>query len=255
MSNNPFLGKASEYQEYEKTPRSLFRSMQLQFQMESFIEKNSVKRILDVGCGTGTLALSLAGKGFNVTAIDPDQGMIDVAKKEAVTTNATINLLTGGVKDLDELIEGSTFDLVICHSVLEFLSNSTEVIQSLKRFIAPKGFLSIETKNVAAPVFYNVFVKQDFGKAKEELFNRVQKSQLIGSDMQAFSVGNLEEILINTGFSIAETFGVRIFPDYLPEKILESEKTFSDLLELEKILHNKPPYNAVGRYIHLIGKL
>jgi ubiquinone/menaquinone biosynthesis C-methylase UbiE len=39
-----------------------------------------VRRVLDVGCGTGTLALLLAHKGFDVIGLDPARASIDVAR-------------------------------------------------------------------------------------------------------------------------------------------------------------------------------
>ncbi|MGI8700239.1 MAG: class I SAM-dependent methyltransferase, partial [Nocardioidaceae bacterium] len=37
-------------------------------------------RVLDVGCGTGTLALLLAERGFDVTGVDPASGSLAVAR-------------------------------------------------------------------------------------------------------------------------------------------------------------------------------
>lgn len=42
-------------------------------------------RILDIGCGTGNLAISLAVKGYRVVAIDYERAMIEAAEKKKIT--------------------------------------------------------------------------------------------------------------------------------------------------------------------------
>ena len=74
---------ATEYQQahYSKTNRY----SPLQFR-QSYIEEMidneglpSGARVLDVGCGPGELALNLLRKGFNVSAVDISQSMVDTA--------------------------------------------------------------------------------------------------------------------------------------------------------------------------------
>src|SRR5438105_4079109 len=43
-------------------------------------EELGARRVLDVGCGTGTFAILLANRGFEVTGVDPALAMLDVAR-------------------------------------------------------------------------------------------------------------------------------------------------------------------------------
>ena len=46
------------------------------------IDELDARRILDVGCGTGSLACLLTGRGLEVTALDPAAASLDVARRK-----------------------------------------------------------------------------------------------------------------------------------------------------------------------------
>ncbi len=59
---------------------------------QQFLEILDVRpdwRVLDVGCGSGTLAVPLAGKVASITALDFSEGMLDILKKQCVEKKIT----------------------------------------------------------------------------------------------------------------------------------------------------------------------
>src|SRR5579862_3846361 len=72
--------------------------------------------ILDIGCGAGLLSEPLARLGAKVTGIDPAPGNIEVARRHAVETGASLAYRAATVEEL--AVEGQTFDVVLAMEVV-----------------------------------------------------------------------------------------------------------------------------------------
>ena len=77
-------------------------------------------KMLDVGCGTGTLAIQSARAGANVTGIDISEGMLHVARKsiDEFSLQNNVTLHQSGVVEIDALFESNHFDLITSISEL-----------------------------------------------------------------------------------------------------------------------------------------
>lgn len=75
-----------------------------------FYREKTPKRILDMGCGTGTAALKLAEKGYQVTGIDLSKEMIALAKEKSIQSNKKIEFLQ---VDMEEYSKPKAFDMVV----------------------------------------------------------------------------------------------------------------------------------------------
>ena len=85
-------------------------------------------RILEVGCGSGELALSLAENGYTVTAIDPD------APAEPIFRRATI-------EDFDE---PGPFDAVVLQLSLHHVADLAAAVDKIATVLAPAGRVVID---------------------------------------------------------------------------------------------------------------
>lgn len=103
-------------------------------------------RVLDVGCGGGLLAESLAAAGAQVTAIDLAPAMIEVARLHAIERGITIDYRLAGAEEL--LAAGEPpFDAICCMEMLEHLPDPAALVATLARLLRPGGDLFVSTIN------------------------------------------------------------------------------------------------------------
>jgi SAM-dependent methyltransferase len=78
QGTGPFAGTARYYSEFRPSyPTSIFDLLTAEAPLEA------MSRVLDLGCGTGLLTLTLAERVASVTGVDPDPGMLDEAARLA----------------------------------------------------------------------------------------------------------------------------------------------------------------------------
>jgi len=103
-------------------------------------------RILEIGCGTGTLAVMAAKKGAYVTGFDVSAGMLDVAREKVRTEglDSVVELKETGVSGMEHFEEGS-FDLVASTLVFSELSPDEQryALKHARRALKPGGKIAI----------------------------------------------------------------------------------------------------------------
>lgn len=106
-----------------------------------------IKRIADVGCGTGSFAIRLAREGHTVTGVDPAPRMLAVAR--ARHDAGLVAWLDGTARDLPE----GPFDAaVMIGHAFQCLLTDDEILETLvevRRRLAPGGRFLFETRNPA----------------------------------------------------------------------------------------------------------
>ena len=101
------------------------------------------RRVVDVGCGMGYGAATMAGAGAVVVeAIDASGPAIEIARRDH---GAGVRYTIGDVRRLP--YEDSSFDLAVCFEVIEHIVEHAELLDELRRVLAPDGLLLISTPN------------------------------------------------------------------------------------------------------------
>lgn len=97
-------------------------------------------QVLDVGCGTGVLARAAAaraGADGRVVGLDPNEGMLSVARRAA----APIEWRSGLAENLP--FDDATFDRVVSQFAIMFFTDREAAIAEMARVLAPGGTVAV----------------------------------------------------------------------------------------------------------------
>ena len=114
-------------------------------------KKNGVKRVLDLGCGSGRHVVYLAKNGFEVYGIDIAKSGIKIAKEWLKEEGLKANLKVGDIyKKLP--YKDNFFDAIICirtlnHGKIEWIRRC---IKEMKRVLKPNGFIFVTIRKHVA---------------------------------------------------------------------------------------------------------
>lgn len=97
--------------------------------------------VLDIGCGDGALALSLAARGAAVVGLDPNPAMLRAAQSAAADADLRVGLAGGRIEALP--LPDARFDLITAVTVLCFVSDTAAAWREMARVLRPGGRLVI----------------------------------------------------------------------------------------------------------------
>ncbi|MFF5706022.1 methyltransferase domain-containing protein [Streptomyces sp. NPDC012794] len=114
-------------------------------------------RVLDVGCGPGTITADLAelvAPGGHVTAVDAAAGVLDQASAHAAERglSGAVDFATADVHALD--FPDGSFDVVHAHQVLQHVGDPVRALREMRRVCRPDGIVAVRDADYAAMTWY-----------------------------------------------------------------------------------------------------
>lgn len=163
--------------------------------LEEIGQQSSFTKILDVGCGSGFFMLMFGGRLIGLDNLEN----ADICRKRGLQVYPI---------DLEKdcfPFKNETFDVAVCHEVLEHLADPKNVLGEIFRVLKPNGFLVISTPNNRMPTWRIRDLLLRFG-----VVSRIYVGRKLGKDQQRYSKNELEELLLSHSFELQRSCYSRI---------------------------------------------
>lgn len=200
-------------------------------------------KILDFGSGMGITA-SYYARNNRVIAIEPSQEIL----QNRFTENE-YRQIQGDIDAVGEF-EDSSFDMILCHNVLEYVTDRLEILREFYRVLKPGGILSVVKHNRPGRVMQMTVLLNEFEKAK---------ALLDGSDGHAEQYGTIryyEDAELTEwckDLKVVKVFGIRAFWDLQQNQDCHKDPAWQEaMLEMEKRVSEIDVYRSIAFFHHLI---
>jgi 2-polyprenyl-3-methyl-5-hydroxy-6-metoxy-1,4-benzoquinol methylase len=258
-----FESGATRYADYLQTTEGRLRLDLAWLNLLEFIRQfypagagEAVRRALDVGGGTGALALRLAAEGWQAEVLDSSTAMLALASVAARRAghSSRVGLHEGDALRLGETFGPEAFDLVACHNVLEYVEDPSEVVRAVASAARRGGLVSLLARNRAGEAMRAAVKAQDLDAARHALTAAFVKESLYGGPAKLFDPEQLRAVASAAGLEVLAVRGVRVVADYLPGSLSEKEDDYRRLLDFEHTLGARTDFAAVARYAQLVAR-
>ena len=253
-----FENDATRYAAYLETPEGRLRTDLVLAEVQEGLPKtpaNEPLHALDLGCGTGIASIRLARLGIHVTLLDSSPAMLALAERsilESGLREKTV-LKAGEAAEAEEILRPRSFDVILCHNVLEYVDDTEAVLRSAAGLMRnASSVLSILVRNQAGEVLKAAIQTGDLAAAEKNLDAEWGRESLYGGKVRYFTPATMEAMLKDASLSIIARRGVRVVSDYLPEKI-SRPAGYERIFALERRLGQRQEFFGVARYLHYLA--
>jgi SAM-dependent methyltransferase len=218
--------------------------------------------IVDAGGGTGGFAVPFAALGHNVTVVDPSPDALASARRRADERSVRLVTVQGDADGLDALVGRRSADLVICHSVLEYVDSPAAAMAAIARVLRPGATVSVLAANAVAAVLQRALAGR-YEQARR-LLDAVSAhgdsggvpdtapSDSAPGGPRRFTLAGLTALIEGAGLRAGDAHGIRVFSGLLPAADPDPGATEA-LLALEDAAAAYPALRDIAARLHVLG--
>lgn len=201
----------------------------------------SGKRILEFGCGNGVMGAHYAEQN-TVIGIEPDAQVL------AENPYENVEQICGDEKVLSRYADG-TFDVILCHNVLEYVKERAEVVREFARLLKEDGLISILKHNRPGRVMQMAVLLNNFEHANELLDGKCGTSPQFG-EINYYEDEELVEWAPE--LRIEKILGMRTFWDLQQNQDIQSDPDWQrEMMSLEQRVSDRAEYQSIAFFHHV----
>ena len=216
--------------------------------------------IVDAGGGTGGFAVPLAVLGHSVTVVDPSPDSLAAAQRRAAEQNVPLRAVQGDAADLAVLAGDKSADLVLCHSVLEYVDSPAAAMAAIAAVLRPGGAVSVLAASAVAAVIHRALAGR-FDEARRLLAGigaaaggGSQAPGGPGGGPRRFTLAGVTGLIEQAGLRPGPALGVRVFADLVPRVVADADPGAAQALQgLELAVAAHPAFHDFAGQFHVLG--
>ena len=214
--------------------------------------------VLDLGGGTGGVAVPLAEAGHHVTVVDPSPDALASLGRRASEAGIVdrITAVQGDGDTLGAVLAGRHVDLACCHGTLEFVDDPAATLHAIAEALEEGGVLSLLVSGRLSVVFAKA-IAGEFGQARAALVDPSGRWGSTDPLPRRFDVEQLETLLADAGFTDVRVRGTNILGHLVPASLIDSEADRAALTELDDLLVSGPGrefLRTLGNALHVVAR-
>ena len=219
--------------------------------------------IVDAGGGTGGFAVPLASLGHRVTVVDPSPDSLAAAQRRAAEQNVPLRAVQGDAADLADLAGKQSADLVLCHSVLEYVDSPAAAMAAIAAVLRSGGAVSVLTASAVAAVIHRGLAGRfdearrlldGLGSAASGNGDGGGPAEGPGACPRRFTVAGVTGLIEQAGLRPGPALGVRVFADLVPRVVADADPGAAQALQrLELAAAAHPAFHDFAAQVHVLG--
>lgn len=199
--------------------------------------------VVDLGGGTGGLAVQLAAHDMDVIVVDPSPNALAALDRRAREHGVSdrIRGVQGDADSLSGLVGRAGADAIVCHQVLDVVRSPVDVLQAIGAALVPGGVFSLLVNQRYQAVAQNV--------AKGDIVQALAT----WDDPARFDPNRIGELLRAAGFHTREMHGIGLLANQVSDDLSDGLAGFDGLYELELALSREPSLWAAAQSLLIFG--